>query len=310
MRILSTFARLSVARIAPLSGLLLSLKTPEDSREAENGSKAHDLLEGLELVSRYDYLIARHKVDTIGGPTLVDLGDVHRNRREHSVRLSPQHYHFTLITRLQHTSCFGQGLGHSQAMIHQPDTWLADVTDDAITIRRRLIQRHGNLRIDDVLVVFLFDQFRNLVNRLPIDENAPLYERERNTTTRWHGNPGTRVSILIEDGNGNYVFGAKPVGGKEIIVIRNNGCFFRELLLPVSLCFLRHVGRPEPRVVWLQPFCRWRFGCRILRSLPGFFFVLASGRGRLLFGLLPIGRRLSHGPHERDHGQTQNSGSC
>ena len=57
-------------------------------------------------------------------------------------------------------------------MVHQTNTWLAYVTDDAITIRRCLIKGYGNLRVDDVLVVLLLDQLCNLVNRLAVDENS------------------------------------------------------------------------------------------------------------------------------------------
>src|SRR5262249_10351971 len=148
------------------------IREAEDSCETQHISEAHDLLPLLELVSGHQDLIARGQKSIIRRVAFVDRRDVYHDRCRPGIGPATQHDHLALVAGCQHAAGFRQRLSDGHAVVHQANTRLSDVAHYAVTIRPSLIKRDCHLRIDDVLVVSLFDEFRYFFDRLAIDENA------------------------------------------------------------------------------------------------------------------------------------------
>ena len=98
------------------------------------------------------------------------------------------------------------------------------------------------MRIDDELVVALLNDVGYFLHCLAVNKNSTRNQRERNSATRRNDDSGSRISILPEDVNGNDVFRSKPVGVEEVVVVRNDGGFFRSLLVAIRLRVVGNVG--------------------------------------------------------------------
>jgi len=123
-------------------------------------------------------LITRLEIDGVRGLAFVDGANVDGNRLQVPIRLLAQHVNFALVAGLQNAARFGNSFGHGQSSRHQANTGLRDVANYAVTIRTGAIKRHRDLRFNDVFVVTLLDQFRDLVDGLAVDEDAFRNQRE------------------------------------------------------------------------------------------------------------------------------------